>query len=54
MAIKPINAMAHFYLAQLYHVRGQKQKAIKEFQAGLKYAPNDLTARKILQKLQSE
>ncbi|MFQ5772291.1 MAG: tetratricopeptide repeat protein, partial [bacterium] len=54
IAIKPVNAMAHFYLARLYHVRGQKQEAIKEFQAGLKYAPNDLNARTILQKLQSE
>jgi tetratricopeptide (TPR) repeat protein len=47
--LKPHKATLHFQLAQTYAQQQQIPAAIRSLEEGLKYAPNDATARRMLQ-----
>ena len=51
LKLRPEKAVLHFQLAQTYAQLQQIPEAIKELEEGLKYAPEDQMAKRILQQL---
>jgi len=49
--LRPAKAVLHFQLAQTYAQAQQMSEAIRELEEGLKYAPEDQMAKRMLEQL---
>jgi hypothetical protein len=54
IALKPYKAVLHFQLAQTYAQQGRIPEAIQSLEEGLKYAPEDPNAQRMLRKLRGQ
>jgi Tfp pilus assembly protein PilF len=53
IALQPFKASLHFQLALIYQRLQQTTQAIEALEAGLRYAPQDPTAQRMLQDLRA-